>query len=480
MNKKIFFDNIFFFLLLLGAFSIIGSSYVGLNGNHVWRQSDAYSQILGFMGIKGIMPLSDFFGKTAIYDMPIYQYLVARISDLLKAEPLVVSKYFNFLFWLILLQSGGLIADKFEKGSAVIFWILVSTSPLFLHYYATPLPDVMAVSLSVMAVAILILKNNNTKFALVAVALFIIAALIKSPIPFVFLVFYGVYLLVFYESAHNCRRFYLINGLVFVTSLVSALTAEAIRKVILNTNVAGFSQDPVWYFGTFKNRINAELWHMVYVRITQATSFRITAIILFVTIVIYIFIQQKNAIRNLAPFIIAFFSGWLTFTNLYYVHDYYQLPSMVVFFVASSIVVHFLIKWLNDKKWVSAVKRTGCSFSEIIVIALVLLTPFIMLKMPKISKYETENIYDSIRYALRDLKEFVWITDQLDDPIIGGLTKTKFKVVNKNDLEKNCEQILSSNTAVLINGESSCLKEHKVSATTYIEDAGYQLYVNKK
>src|ERR1700756_5347877 len=57
--------------------SIISASFVGLNGAHLWRQSDSYSQILGMIGKPGLGPFSLFEGGSAIFDIPIYEAIVA-------------------------------------------------------------------------------------------------------------------------------------------------------------------------------------------------------------------------------------------------------------------------------------------------------------------------------------------------------------------------------------------------------------------
>lgn len=79
-----------FFLLF--AFYVVGSSYVGINGTHDGRQADVYAQILGFYGYKDYPPLEDFRGHIAIYDIPIYAFVVAKLALITGSEPLVAAK----------------------------------------------------------------------------------------------------------------------------------------------------------------------------------------------------------------------------------------------------------------------------------------------------------------------------------------------------------------------------------------------------
>jgi hypothetical protein len=472
---------VFFFF---GSLSIVSASYVGLNGHHVWRQSDSYSQILGFMGAKGITPMTNFFGQTRIYDLPIYEYIVAKISLLTVSHPLVVCKYVNIGFWLLLLISGGLIVEYFNPGANIFLWCLLTTSPLFLHYYATPVPDIMALSVSALGLA-LILRAGETETwqHTVVIAAFSFASLIKSPIPFVFLIFYGTYLVLHWPNK-TTPRFLCVSGMIFLVPLIFACMAEIVRRTMLGVDVSGFAQDPNWYFGTLQQRYSGEFWLTMYVRVCESFPFHRIAFFVFpVVVVLYIAIGGSE-LRPLAPFVAAFFSGWLTFSNLYFIHDYYELPVTVVLFMFLSvclrrIVVRGEMGWLG----LGVAKIAGATLFDLSVIITLLATPAVMVFMNRISDYETASIYDAMSFALRASDELLFVPGSgysPQNPSIGGLTTTRITLTSLAALETNCEAILSRAEAVLVQGLSSCLRLHKVSATTYFEDLGYQLYLNRK
>ena len=52
-----------FLIVLIASCAISSSAYLGVNGNHVWRQSDSIAQILSFSGWKGLSPMDDFLGR---------------------------------------------------------------------------------------------------------------------------------------------------------------------------------------------------------------------------------------------------------------------------------------------------------------------------------------------------------------------------------------------------------------------------------
>lgn len=482
MKKNILTDHAFFFIFLLGSLSIISSSYVGLNGAHIWRQSDAYAQILAFSHFKGMAPLSDFFGRTALYDIPIYQYLTAKLAVIFSTDPLVTSKYFNLLFWFTLLVSGGLIADKLHKHSAFFFWIVASTSPILLHYYATPLPDIMALSLSSLAIAILLYKiDHECQYTLAAICLLVISALIKSPIPFVFLVFYATYLVLSPGQPKSTQRLFRV-GLVFMLSLAAAVLAESLRKRILGVDVDGFAQDPAWYFGTIEQRLSKPFWQAILTRTGGTASFSYLAYALLIAIVWHAVIAKKRALNTLAPCILAFFSGWLVFANVYYIHDYYELPVSIMLFIAGSISIAVLLDSIDQRQWLTAVGLRSCSAYELACYASLLLAPLVMLHGYKMSQYKAESIQASARFALRHQNSFIWIGPAGNDdrnPSIGGLLKTPFTPLSAQELEAQCDELLRRHAAVVVTGQSACLRRHKSSATTYIEDDGLQIYVDE-
>jgi hypothetical protein len=52
--------NLAALIVILGVLAIVSTSYTNLNGDHIWRQSDMYSQILGMLGQRGLEPLGHF------------------------------------------------------------------------------------------------------------------------------------------------------------------------------------------------------------------------------------------------------------------------------------------------------------------------------------------------------------------------------------------------------------------------------------
>lgn len=471
MQKMFFGDrHLAAVLFLIFSFYIVGSSYVGINGEHGWRQADSYSQILGFSGYKDFKPFEDFQGKAAIYDIPIYQFIVSKVSIFVLADPLVVTKYVNVLLLLLLAVSGFLTSEKFWRGSGIYFLFLISTSRVFLHFYSAPMPDNMALALSAAAVAILIADHRPGPVLLSSLML-ATAALIKSPIPFVFIVFLAMYFLLQRERGRRLSN-YAWLALPVMMALVAALAAEKTRMHLLRTNVEGFAQDPRWYFGTINQRLSSSFWIKIFERAFKANPLAA----LFVGFVVYLPIRAPD--RKFLAFPIAIFSGWLVFSNVYYIHDYYEMPVDVMFYMLLAIAAQVSYESILESPFVSRFAADTVLSARNLLLACVALV--FVVYMPKLSDFRATSVYKSINFALRDVDQFILVDDGGNRLAIGAMLDTKYKKFMPREFERNCATIIDANRAVLVFGHSDCLKSAMGSASTYIEDDGVQFYLRDK
>lgn len=462
--------DIIFGLFLVAAFYIIGSSFTGLNGGHVWRQADAYAQILGFMGLKGFDPLDDFFGNTVVYDMPVYQYIIASIARVADVDPLVTTKYVNLFFWVLLAWGGTSIVRQLSGAFNPVFIFLIATSPLVLHYYSAPLPDVMALSLSVLGVAFLLSSGQQLSLYIAGGGVLILATLIKSPVPFVLVSFYGAYLVVSYFVDSRPIEF----GKTFVLGVLLLLTAygaEQFRIYILGGQVGGFAQDPAWYFGTLEQRLSEDFWSKVTGRLFDAYADSSIAHLANVCIIASVVLLKMRSVVYI-PFILAFLSGWMVFSNVYFIHDYYQLPVTVVYFLLVGVAAQSLLDKLGARAQ-SHGNSPPRVLQDRLSILLVLLAPVLVVGMEKESDLAAESYFDGVRYLLRDTNQLLWVSDVDSGPSIGGLAKTQIRWVKVQQFESQCQEMLASYSAILIDRPSPCLARHRNKAHSFVQDKNY-------
>lgn len=462
--------HVFAILALVAFFYIIGSSYVGINGEHDWRQADSYSQILGFSNYKDFKLLGDFQGRTAVYDIPIYQFVIAKISLIVFADPLVVTKYINVLLFLMLAVSGYVTSEKYYRGSGIYFVFLLSTSRVFLHFYSAPMPDNMALALSATAVAILIVTNKPS-FVVLSSILLVVAALIKSPVPFVFVVFLAAHLLLQHEPGRRLNS-YVWATLPIGAALAAAIAAEKIRILLLHTSAGEFAQNPIWYFGTIDQRLSLSFWFKILERILKSNPL----VVLFIGFVIYLPIKMPH--RKFLAFPIAIFSGWLVFSNVYYIHDYYEMPANVMFYILLAVAAQVSYESIFERPFIDRVATGRALLARNLLLACI--APVFVIYMPKLSNFRTTSVYKSINFALRDVDQFILVDDGRDGRAIAGMLSTKYKKLAANEFEKNCRDVIGANRAILVRGYSKCLRSAIGSASTYIEDDGVQFYLRGK
>ena len=147
--------------VLVAVVYIASAAHLGIGGDHRFRQALTYGHILGFTGDKGFTPF-DLFTLTwregrFVFDMPLYQYLVAKASLLAGSDPLVMTRYVNLALWLLTAFAGYWFSKALSATATagVAFIFLFSTSPLILHFYSAPMPDLLAIALAMTGIALL-------------------------------------------------------------------------------------------------------------------------------------------------------------------------------------------------------------------------------------------------------------------------------------------------------------------------------------
>ena len=197
-----------------------------------------------------------------------------------------------------------------------------------------PLPDTLALALSVTAVSLLTDERCGAVRSGCAIIALSAACLIKSPVPFVLMAFF----LTREALLGNLRKRWRLLALVSLAALVSALLPEYLRNRFLGSDNAFFAQDPVWYFGTADERLSMRFWKTMSNRVTKAAPFRaLGALYAAAAGLGLVWCIWKRKLSAALPFIVSFLSGWLVFANVFFRHDYYSLPTDFIFLLAVSL-----------------------------------------------------------------------------------------------------------------------------------------------
>lgn len=434
--------------ILIGLFvaHILSTSYLGVHGSHSWRQSDVYSQILGFEGFKGLSPLSNFFSRTAVYDIPIYQATIIGISKLSGIASSAGIKIVNSAAFVITAASIASIVRRFSLSSSSPVTALMVLSPLFIHYYTTPLPDLLSIALAIFCISGIISGLSlDIGFAL----LWIAAVLIKSPIPFVFLVF-AIAMHLCLIAIKSRQLVVPRTALVFysIAGLAGAYTAEKIRSTVMGVATSGgFALNPRFYFGDIEQRLSIGFYKLIITRhflndlnaINGGWIYYATAIGL--AFLLGAFFYSVAACRlTLAYYIpcsLAIGLPWIVFANLYYKHNYYQLPGQLLLIgamgMALSISLDRLVK--STRHW----SRLRPSH---IGVALVIVTALMIPRLSVHSNLSNNTEWNTARALLRSASDPVYLygSQNKKNPTIGGLIEHPIMHRKVDDLAVICEQ----------------------------------------
>ena len=470
-------------LVFISSSYILSSAYLGINGHHAWRQAEVYGHILGFLHVDGFSEFDRFrIDQKAVYDIPVYQFLIALLSSTLECDPLVVTRYLNTILWFITAYFGYRLVELLaEPISGVVFIFLFATSPLILHYYSAPLPDLMAIALSVSALSVLIEKGNTWQTMAIVTPLLIIATLIKSPIPFVFLALYCTYVSLTLDFRNEALLGILKKHLVMIITLIillcSALLAEQIRYFLTGEYSSKFIPPSSWYFGTWKLRASKEFWLIVQSRLNSAGPFNFSLLYILLLITTATKLREKRYRAITISCVVSFFSGWLVFSNVYYIHDYYQLPvAITIFFstaISFSVFVNLATHLLSAK---NKVKWHG-----FIVAGLAPLAIHLALTQVSFSDRSRAPIYSIFEHGLKNQTVFLRVDNaNPDEPTLGGQVGHRFKWVSSEEFEQNCDRYLSEFDGVVVRGFSMCLFKNKQLADYYVEDGNYIFYMNNR
>ncbi|WP_375405054.1 hypothetical protein [uncultured Amnibacterium sp.] len=328
---------------VLSLLYLVSTTYAALNGTHVWRQSDAFAQIMSFLGAKSMEPLQLFNQPATMFDTPIYEWLAATLSRITSSDPLVSARLVNDLFWCVFLLCGYRVTERIVSGAGLYFVFLAATSPVFLQYFAAPIPDGMALALSIAAIDVMATSVRALQL-FSASLLFIVAALIKSPIPFVIIVFFVVSTAVTALSERGVRG--LLRHWPMVIPLAAAMgatvAAEVIRKIVTHSTPAGEAANFTWYFGTGSTRLQQYYWQTMLDRATASFASPALVAVVLLGLVVLLACAPHDFARLVLPPAAGFFAGWLVFANVFLLHDYYEMAVSALLMIGSALALELL------------------------------------------------------------------------------------------------------------------------------------------
>ena len=333
-------------LLILAITMNIWLILTGFNYNlldeHGFRQAQTAISVYYYLknGIQ-LDYLTPVFGYPwrVLFEFPTYQIIVAIFTKIthmkLDQSGRLISMVFFYLCFMPL--NGILNSIKVESITKKIIYILVLTSPIYIFWSRTFLIESTALFLGLCFIyySLIFFQNKNFLNWILCTIFFVLGILTKVTTILPCCVVSGLLILYLYRSKINIKSitYYIISIFItFILLLIWTKYADTFKNMNEFGKHITSSALNTWNFGTLTQRLSLEFWH----QIISFSTINI-GIALFLCIIIFLLFFYNEIL--LWILFISYCSGFLIFTNLYYVHTYYHYANYIYAIVFMGIII---------------------------------------------------------------------------------------------------------------------------------------------
>lgn len=355
--------KIYFVWMVILLLSAVGySSFIAFNYKsqplidlHAFRQTQtaltAYWLSINGFSFDYETPVAGF-PWSIPFEFPIYQYIASFIS---RAFNVSLDQTGRILSYLFLLGCIWPVAEifrilKIPKITIVVFATLFLSSPLYLYWGRTFMIEtaVLFFSLASLSCGIsILLEKINIQRAIAFLFFSTLAILQKSTTegPILLFLLIVVWVRNFYNDGAGCRtsikpsKFSLLIFAVLFIGVGWAHYADTIK--IKNLFGMQLTSDALssWNFGSLEQRISFSTWYLIiWSRAFKDNIGGLLGLVIFLAPFLMWRGDKyflKVALLPLALFVLPV----LIFTNLYFVHEYYQVSNLVFIIFSVSILI---------------------------------------------------------------------------------------------------------------------------------------------
>jgi len=347
-------------LTVLTCLSLLHACYIGFYYSnqelldwHSFRQTQTALTSLWF--IKGGIKLAyetpvGGFPWSIPFEFPLYQYIVAVISELLEIPLSQTGRITSFLFYLFTLYPAHKIFKELKQDhvSFFIFAIFYLTSPLYLYWGRSFMIETTALFFSILSISYFLRFLNNPNILNSALFSFFasIAILQKATTPAPMMVGLGIIWLFSIKRDHpkdNTIKYLLISSWMFLIPLITAIIWTKYTDHIKEYNQFGSLLTSKalskWNWGTWEQRIDINLLTDIFWR--RISKNNLAGLIGCFLISAPLFsgnIKLKKIILVSLGFAIL---PVFLFINLHRAHDYYQTSCLIFFIFALAISTNY-------------------------------------------------------------------------------------------------------------------------------------------
>lgn len=292
-------------------------------------------------------------GYSIPFEFPIYQEIVAKISDLLNSPLDQTGKNISLIFALFTCFPIFFTLKKINVKQNAIFYALALylSSPIYMYWSGTFMIESTALFFSwcFLYYGTLLFLRERSNYNLTLFAVFLLLALLQKittalPILLILITLILLSSVKFSDFKVNGKSLLKLS-LSFIAPIAIAYLWIKYTDLIKNGNLIGQALNSNslagWNFGSVQQRFSKDLWvNTILERNISKSSFSFFGVI-FIILALLKF-QAENISRiiyvSLALFVLPFF----VFTNLHIVHDYYQSSNSVFWTTGLGIAIYYL------------------------------------------------------------------------------------------------------------------------------------------
>jgi hypothetical protein len=290
---------------------------------------------------------------TIPFEFPLYQWIVAALVRItgLALEP--AGRFVSIAFFLLTLWPTEriLAALRMSLSCRLIILALLVSSPFYIFWSRTFLIESTALFLATSSLACsywAILRPSASRLAVLS-AISSLAAVVKITTFFPFLIAsiavqnYQVRRRDGAAGGFSWIHYGLLvlagAGLPALALITWTYTADfAKRQSILGTHTTSTSLQS-WNFGTLEQRLSAKTWTVLINRMELPLGQQYPLVLAALGP-----IMARRRLIETGGCLLLYFVGILTFTNLFYVHDYYYFANNIFFVMAVGMAIVAMIE----------------------------------------------------------------------------------------------------------------------------------------
>jgi 4-amino-4-deoxy-L-arabinose transferase-like glycosyltransferase len=310
------------------------------------------------------------------FEFPIYQAIVASLSSLTGMDLSAMGRLISFLFLIACMWPIFGIAQRLDWPKSVP-WIactLLWSSPLYVYWGRTFMIETGALffALTSLMYAIDVFQQRGGWLAVVLFVLFASAGVLQKSttegpiLLFLILAIPWVYLK---GNWHNKQAWKaaVLMGVVVALPLCIGLAWAHYSDVVKEQNPFGAKLTAHalsrWNFGTLEQRLNVGTWKRWFDRLAENTGMGAGLVLLFLP---WLYRRgQRSLARYSLVALTLFLLPLLIFTNLHFVHDYYQVANMAFILVSLSLAIGWLEK--GQRVWLGLILTALLMVSNVTV-----------------------------------------------------------------------------------------------------------------